>query len=100
MKGVRAPEYYLRGNVSSLGESWKQDEVTYALSASTYIHRILDQFRTTLGTEDKPFEFGKFNSPLAEDYHPELDESPLLDVEIIITHRLFYSTTLHTRVEL
>ena len=74
LKGIGVPEYYLGGDIEQLPDAWIKDELTTALSARTYIKNVTDKFEDMLGTE-----FRQFKSPMAEGYHPELDDSPLLD---------------------
>jgi hypothetical protein len=72
LKGVGIPEYYLGGNVEFLGEAWKNQELGLALSAKTYIKKIIPKFE---GLFDK--EFNPIKTPMSEEYHPEVDDSPL-----------------------
>ena len=74
MKGVGEPEYYLGGNVETLHESWHQKEIYTALSAQTYVENVTKKIEKMIGSEIRTFK-----TPMAENYHPENDESPLLD---------------------
>ena len=75
MKGVGVPEYYLGGNVEQLGPEWEKQNVKTALSAKTYIKNVIKKNAEMLGIKS----FKSFKSPMAEEYHPEEDDSPLLD---------------------
>ena len=72
LKGVGIPEYYLGGNVEILDEHWASDGVGLALSAKTYIENVVPKFETLFG-----HEFSKQNTPMLENFHPEIDDSPL-----------------------
>jgi hypothetical protein len=74
LKGIGRPEYYLGGNVIELHESWHLDGIKTALGAHTYIKNVVEKYERTTHRV-----FPKFNSPMAQDYHPELEDSPLLN---------------------
>ena len=76
MKGVGVPEYYLGGNVEYLDEHWAKDGKFVALSAKTYIQNVIPKFEELLGET-----FRAIKTPMEENYHPETDDSPLLDSE-------------------
>ena len=84
LKGVGVPEYYLGGNVDILDETWKADDVTTALSAKTYIKNVTEKFEQMLGGELKTFK-----TPMSDLYHPEMDDSPLLDAKGASQYRAF-----------
>jgi hypothetical protein len=74
LKGVFEPKYYLEGNVDPLDTTWKEDNVSLLLSARTYVKNVVETFETVFGTESclqKTF--------MSEHYHPEYDDTPLLD---------------------
>ncbi len=76
LKGVGTPEYYLGGNIDDVSDKqWVSDGVLVALSARTYIANVMEKLETLCGVE----QFAKANCPMSDLYHPELDESPLLD---------------------
>ena len=74
LKGVGVPEYYLGGDVEILDQHWKDDGVGIALSAKTYIKNVIPKFELLFGETFHPVK-----TPMAEDYHPEIDDSPLLN---------------------
>jgi hypothetical protein len=74
LKGVGEPEYYLSGNVDPLDDTWKEDNVSMGLSAQTYVKNTVEWFETTFRTELRLQK-----TPMLEQYHPESDETPLLD---------------------
>src|SRR5688500_1796662 len=57
-----------------MSPEWIKEDITMAISAETYIINALPKLAKTCGLQ----EFQKANIPIAEDYHPELDESLLL----------------------
>ena len=75
LKGVGVPEYYLGGNVEEIqNRSWNERGICTALSAKTYIESSTKKLEDLVGKQ-----FPKHVTPMLEGYHPELDDSPLLD---------------------
>jgi Reverse transcriptase (RNA-dependent DNA polymerase) len=74
MKGVGKPQYYLGGDVIELGEPWDKEGIFTAFSAETYIKNCLPKLAAMCGMK----EFKKYNTPISEELHPELDTSELL----------------------
>ena len=92
LKQIGTPEYYLGGNFHTiseapntleagnedpqhhLSEKWLKEDVNMACSAKTYIENSIKRLETSFGKE-----FSKYNSPVHEALHPELDSSPLLN---------------------
>jgi hypothetical protein len=72
LKSVGIPEYYIGGNVEFLGDAWKNQVLGLALSANTYIQRVIPKFEDLFGRE-----FMALKTPMSEGYHPEVDDSPL-----------------------
>jgi hypothetical protein len=78
LKGVGAPEYYLGGSIDDIvDKQWQEEGVFTALSARTYIENVMEKLELLCGVE----QFHKANSPMNDIYHPETDETPLLDDE-------------------
>jgi len=75
LKGVGTPEYYLGGNVEHLTDMWNFIDINKALSARTYIVNVTQKLEQMMG-----YEFKQAKTPMADAYHPELDDSPLLNV--------------------
>jgi hypothetical protein len=82
LKGVGEPEYYLGGNVDVLDETWKDDNVSTGLSARTYIKNTVERFELMFGGELRLQK-----SPMVETYHPETDDTPLLDATSAAKYR-------------
>ena len=72
MKGVGIPEYYLGGDVENLDEHWSKENISLAFSGQTYIKNVIPRFEAMFHQTFKPVK-----TPMAEDFHPETDESPL-----------------------
>jgi hypothetical protein len=73
LKGVGRPEYYLGGDVIELDNSWKTSKVALALGAKTYAKNVVEKFERVLGAI-----IPEAKSPMSAEYHPEMDETPLL----------------------
>ena len=86
LKGVGKPEYYLGGNFHSvleandddhnahLSSKWLREGVKTAFSARTYIEQCMSKLEDMMGTV-----FSTKGTPMSELYHPEIDDSPLLN---------------------
>jgi hypothetical protein len=72
LKSVGIPEYYLGGNMGFLGEAWKNQVLSLALSEKTYIQNVSPKFEGLFGKEFNPIK-----TPMSEGYHTEVDDSPL-----------------------
>ena len=72
MKGVEYPQFYLGGNVVAFTPTWKEHNVTYGLSAHTYIKNCVTNLERMCNTTFKPVSV-----PFHPDYHAELDTSDL-----------------------
>ena len=83
MKGVGKPQYYLGGDVVELQSDWHVEEVYTAFSAQTYIENCLPKLAKML---DKS-AFKKYGTPFSDQYHPELDTSPLCDADHVSKYK-------------
>ena len=88
MKGIGVPEYYLGGNVEQLGPEWEKEGIKIALSARTYIKNVIKKNAQMLGINS----FKSQKSPMAEEYHPEEDTTPLLNDEGISKYQSLIGT--------
>ena len=77
MKGVGKPEYYLGGDIITLSPEWEKEGITTAFSAKTYIKNCIPKLAKMCEKE----QFKAYKTPFREDYHPELDTTPLCDSE-------------------
>ena len=73
LKGVGEPEYYLGGNVDPLNDTWQTENVSPALSAQTYVKNMVARFKHLFGSDRL------YKTPMSDKYHPETDDTPLLD---------------------
>ena len=83
MKGVCIPDYYLGGDIVELEDQWKEQRIYTAFSAHTYIENSAKCLSTMCGVTD----FKNYNTPMASDYHPEMDESRLCTPEELTKYR-------------
>jgi hypothetical protein len=82
LKGVGPPEYYLGGNIDYLNEQFTKEGISLGFSGKTYIENIVPKFEKLFDTKFKPIK-----TPMAADYHPETDDSPLLPEDDISKYR-------------
>jgi len=87
LKGVGEPVYYLGGDVEKLGEEWSSEPAIYQLSAATYVQNVVEKFKKMFSEGKANFDFQSRNTPMNEEYHPELDDSPLLGEEMASRYR-------------
>jgi hypothetical protein len=76
LKSVGIQEYYLGGNVEFLRETWKNQGLGLAISANTYIQKVIPKIEELFGKE-----FKAIKTPMNEGYHPGIDDSPLCIVD-------------------
>jgi hypothetical protein len=72
LKNVGIPEYYLGENVEFLGDSWKNQGLGLAISARTNIQNVIPKFENLFRKE-----LTSIKMPISEEYHPEVDDTPL-----------------------
>ena len=82
LKGVGIPEYYLGGNLLQLSEHWSKEGHNIAFSAETYIEQVIPKYQQLLDCK-----FRSIKTPMDEEYHPEIDDSPLMSPEGISKFR-------------
>ena len=81
LKGVGTPEYYLGGDVVI---RYVDDVIDYLeTNARTYIKRICDKLELLM-----EWKFRNYSSPEEHDYHPEVDESPFLEGDLVSKYRM------------
>jgi len=88
LKGAGSPEYYLGGNIEELGPEWNKQGVKTSLSAKTYIKNVVKKNAEMCGIQ----AFKSQKSPMAEEYHPEEDPTPLLSKKDISKYRSLIGT--------
>jgi len=85
LKGIGKPEYYLGGNINEIHEDsiWRKYGTRMSMSADTYIKNSLDRLQQLIGCG----EFRKAKSPMSQEYHPETEDSNLLDASMASKYR-------------
>ena len=87
LKGVGQPRYYLGGDVFELDGTWQKDNIHTALSAHTYIDRVMEKFEQVFSTPEQTFAFRKYDVPMEPTYHPESDDSEFLEPRMASIYR-------------
>jgi len=82
LKGVGEPEYYLGGDIERKKRK-DTGELYTKISAKTYITNICEKIERIFKIKLK-----NYHSPLEGGYHPELDQTDLLDEEGITNYRM------------
>jgi hypothetical protein len=88
LKGAGIPDYYLGGDVVELEDQWKEQQIYTAFSTHTYIENNAKCLATMCGVTD----FKNYSTPMASDYHPELDESSMCIPEELTKYRSLIET--------
>jgi len=81
LKGVGKPEYYLGGDIYRSEDP--NSPIKTAMSAKTYLKNIWYKIERVFGTTLR-----NYNTPLEAGYHPELDDSELLDDDDTTRYRM------------
>jgi hypothetical protein len=81
LKGVGVPEYYLGGDMFQQRDD--SGNTFLATSAKTYIKNVTDKIEKLLDVTLKGYE-----TPMDPKYHPEIDESELLDGDNVSKYRM------------
>ena len=71
------------GDLLELDEQWQKENLTHALSAETCIVNCIPKMKALLGINDFP----SHKTPMDSNYHPELDESPIVNADRISKYR-------------
>ena len=82
LKGIGHPEYYLGGDVVELDNAWKSSKVRLALSTKTYANNVIEKYERVLNET-----LHEAKTPMAHEYHPESDETPLLESRMASLYR-------------
>ena len=82
LKGVGIPEYYLGGNMESMDDHWKREGINLGFLAQTYIKNMVPKYEKLFDRELKTYK-----TPMAEDYHPEVDDSPFVSMDDAAIYR-------------
>jgi len=74
LKGIGKPVYYLGCNICEVGTNWQKENVSTSMSAETYIKNSVSKYELLFDGLLR-----EFKSPMDSNYHPESDESTLLN---------------------
>ena len=58
------------------------EPIDWILSSHTYAGNMLEKFETLMADGRSQYCFKQYKTPMDTEYHPELDTSPLLNVEL------------------
>ena len=90
LKGVGKPSYYLGGNFGRLATNILPGKTsTCFLSARTYIENVCEKIEETFQVKLR-----SYHAPMSPDYHPEVDETPLLSPEDGSRYRMLVGNAL------
>ena len=90
LKGVGEPSYYLGGNFGRICTTLLPGKKsTCFLSACTYIENVCAKIEETFD-----LKLRSYHAPMSPDYHPEIDESPLLSPEDGSKYRMLVGSAL------
>ena len=87
LKGVGVPEYYLGANILETPVEWKDEPIDWIITAKTYTKNVISKFEELMGEGKSTYTFAEYKTPMDKDYHPELDDSPLLNAEFHSRYR-------------
>ena len=76
LKGKGPPEHFLGAAISRVKGPFNKKGSTSTLSAKTFLQNTIPKFEKLFG---EPFR--SYTVPMSPDYHPELDESPLVNAD-------------------
>lgn len=91
LKGSSFPEFYLGGDYNKTKGS-DGTNVSY-FSAKTYVKNVCDKIENTFDIKLRPS-----NVPFDPDYHPEIDETPLLTANRVSQYRMLTGSALWATV--
>ena len=57
------------------------EPIDWILSSQTYAGNMIEKFETLVVDGRSQYCFKEYKTPVDKEYHPELDESPLLNAE-------------------
>ena len=84
LKGVGDPIYYLGGDIVNTKDlkEWCMAPIDWILSSQTYAGNMIEKFESLMADGRSQYCFKEYKTPMDKEYHPELDESPLLNAEL------------------
>ena len=82
LKGVGIPEYYLGADIIQAKAEWSLEPADWIISSKTYTKNVIEKFKQLMADGSPKYFFGEYKIPMDKDYHPELDDSPLINAEL------------------
>ena len=73
-------------NTKDLKE-WCMEPIDWILSSQTYAGNMIEKFESLMADGRSQYCFKEYKTPMDKEYHPELDESPLLNAELHSRYR-------------
>ena len=91
LKGIGAPRYYLGGDYGRVNSNLlpNKSKSTCYLSAKTYINNVCSKIESTLNVKLRNYQM-----PMDPNYHPEVDDSPLLSPDLASKYRMLVGSGL------
>ena len=91
LKGIGAPRYYLGGDYGRVNSTLlsNKSKSTCYLSAKTYIGNVCSKIESTMNVKLKNYQM-----PMDPNYHPEVDDTPLLSSELASKYRMLVGSGL------
>ena len=89
LKGVGVPSYHLGGDViqGHTLDEWKLEPIDWILASKTYTTNMIKKFERLMADRRTQYHFSEYKTPMNKEYHPDLDETPLLDAEFQTRYR-------------
>ena len=81
LKGVGIPEYYLGADIIEAPIEWKAEPIDWIIASKTYTRNVITKFEELMSDGKSNYAFAEYKTPMDSNYHPELDDSPILDAE-------------------
>ena len=89
LKGVGIPSYYLGVDIVEVSsvDTWKMEPIDWMMSSKTYSTNMIKKFEELMSEGRPQYAFPEYKTPMDVEYHPELDESALVDAEMHTRYR-------------
>ena len=91
LKGIGAPRYYLGGDYGRVSSTLLPNKTksTCYLSAKTYIGNVCSKIESTMKVKLRNYQM-----PMDPNYHPEVDDTPLLSPDLASKYRMLVGSGL------
>ena len=76
------PEYYLGADIIQAKAEWAIEPIDWIISSITYTKNVIAKFEQLMGDGNPKYSFREYKTPTDKEYHPELDDSPLINAEL------------------